>query len=163
MRRAQLAAPLSTVDSSDTESYGNAEFIDSDDLPLARVRERMAQEDLYDSDDDLPLARVRDALREAEHPLPRPVDQGQNVVAGLPLPDSTDSVGMSQDSTDNMESEESATMDITTGEYGKRPRSDSPAIESESKRTRINTVKRKEKSGRKEKVKNLLELVASLI
>ena len=163
LRRAQLAAPLSTVDSSDTESYGNAEFIDSDDLPLARVRERMAQEDLYDSDDDLPLARVRDALREAEHPLPRPVDQGQNVVAGPPLPDSTDSVDMSQDSTDNMESEESATMDITTGEYGKRPRSDSPTIESESKRTRINTVKRKEKLGRKEKVKNLLELVASLI
>ena len=162
LRRAQLAAPLSTVDSSDTESYGNAEFIDSDDLPLARVRERMAQENLYDSD-DLPLARVRDALREAEHPLPRPVDQGQNVVAGPPLPDSTDSVSMSQDSTDNMESEESATMDITTGEYGKRPRSDSPAIESESKRTRINTVKRKEKLGRKEKVKNLLELVASLI
>ena len=65
LRRAQLAVPLSTVDSSDTESYGNAEFNDSDDLPLARVRERMAQEDLYDSSDDLPLARVRDALREA--------------------------------------------------------------------------------------------------
>ena len=106
---------------------------------------------------------MRDALREAEHPLPRPVDQGQEVVAGLPLPDSTDSVGMNQDSTDSMESEESATMDITAGEYGKRPRSDSPAIESESKRTRINAVKRKEKSGHKEKVKNLLELVASLI
>ena len=54
----------------------------------------MAQEDLYDSSDDLPLARVRDALPEAEHPLPRPVDQGQDIVAGLPLPDSTDSVGM---------------------------------------------------------------------
>ena len=108
LRRAQLAAPLSTVD---TDSCGGAEFIDSDDIPLARVRERMAQEDLYDSSDDLPLARVRDALHKAEHPLPRPVDQGQDAVAGPPLPNSTDSMGMTQS-----ESEESATMDITVGE-----------------------------------------------
>ena len=121
LRRPQLAAPLRTVESSDTDSYGNAELL---------VRERMAQEDLYDSSDDLPLARVRDALREAEHPLPRPVDQGQDVVAGLPLPDSTDDMEVT-----GTKSEESVTMDITAGEYGKRPRSDSPAIESESKRT----------------------------
>ena len=64
----------------------------------------MAQED---SSDDLPLARVRDALRKAEHPLPRPVDQGQDAVAGPHQADSIDSVGMTQS-----ESEESATMDI---------------------------------------------------
>ena len=37
LRRAQLAAPLSKVESSDTDSYGNAELLDSDDLPLARL------------------------------------------------------------------------------------------------------------------------------
>ena len=63
LQRAQLAAPLSTVESSDTDSCGNTELLDSEDLPLGRVRERMAQEDLYDSSDDLPSARVRDALR----------------------------------------------------------------------------------------------------
>ena len=107
LRRARLAVPLSTVENSDTDSCGNAEFIDSDDLPLARVRKRIAQEDLYDSDDDLPLVRVRDALSEAEHPLPRPADQNQDTGTGPPLPDSIDDMEMT-----GTGSEESATMDI---------------------------------------------------
>ena len=128
MRCAQLAAPLSTEESSDTDSYGNTEFIDSDDLriPLARVRERMAPEELYDSSDDLPLAMVRDGLHKVENPLPRPADLGQDTVTGPLPPGSMDDIDMT-----GTESEDSATMGMIASEYGKRPRlSNGPAIQS---------------------------------
>ena len=150
-RKAQLAAPA------DTESEDRSQTLtDSEDIPLARLRERMTSDSFTDSD-IISLACLREQYSDTEATL---ATADPNVEQPAPLQSDIEI----DTSTDSELSDWG--MDI---QRPKRYRSGdrSPQETSDAKRLRIGLVKpqnhKSKKSSIAVKVKNLLELVASLI
>ena len=194
-RKAQLAAPhLHVNEDSGTEIMSTDDdqsFNESDDIPLARVRENLS---FSEDSDDIPLARVRDRLRGLETRQSQQADRARiaSEQSEIFLGDQQVDVSGSNDlqipqGENNFRQHSSETSEISdiadlveTAEPSKRGRQlDSDDEVSGAKRARLNKLnrierKKKTKSNTQpskpkshtdnkiDKVINLIELVASL-
>ena len=194
-RKAQLAAPhLHVNEDSGTEIMSTDDdqsFNESDDIPLARVRENLS---FSEDSDDIPLARVRDRLRGLETRQSQQADRARiaSEQSEIFLGDQQVDVSGSNDlqipqDENNFRQHSSETSEISdiadlvdTAEPSKRGRQlDSDYEVSGAKTARLNKLnrierKKKTKSNTQpskpkshtdnkiDKVINLIELVASL-
>ena len=151
--RAQLAAPPTVVgDDSNLSSMDDGQFTDSDDIPLARVRER---------------------LRAVQTPQPPPTPQPPQVQDRVEVSAESEIEDNQRDKQQEnviLDSSNPSDIDMVNSETNKRFRNSSSSEEtSPPKKIRVNNIQKKglntktKESNPKDKVKQLVENIVSFL